>query len=77
MDKPAKANVMGTKSVGRLLISFSIPAILGMVIGATLIGVINMGMSLSGLDMDYQKVVKGFVLLGAVVFDILSKKKNK
>ena len=34
MDNAAKANVMGTKSIGRLLISFSIPAILGMVIVA-------------------------------------------
>ena len=63
--------------VGGVSASGGAGTILGMVIGATLIGVINMGMSLSGLDMDYQKVVKGFVLLGAVVFDILSKKKNK
>ena len=34
MQQSAKANEMGTKSVGRLLISFSIPAILGMVIVA-------------------------------------------
>ena len=47
-----------------------------MVIGATLIGVINLGMSLMGIDANFQKVVKGVVLLGAVAFDILSKKKN-
>ena len=34
MQQSAKANEMGTKSVGRLLVSFSIPAILGMVIVA-------------------------------------------
>ena len=34
MDNTAKANEMGTKSIGRLLLSFSIPAILGMVIVA-------------------------------------------
>ena len=34
MDNAAKANVMGTKSIGSLLLSFSIPAILGMVIVA-------------------------------------------
>ena len=51
--------------------------VMGMVIGATLIGVINLGMSLMGIDQNWQKVVKGVVLLAAVVFDILSKKGNK
>jgi len=51
--------------------------IIGMVIGATLIGVINLGMSLMNIDANYQKVVKGVVLLGAVAFDILSKKQKK
>ncbi len=50
--------------------------VFGMVIGATLIGVINLGMSLMGVDADWQKVVKGVVLLAAVVFDILADKKN-
>ena len=50
--------------------------IMGMVIGATPIGVINLGMSLTGIDANYQKVVKGVVLLGAVAFDILSNKRN-
>ena len=51
--------------------------IFGMVVGATLIGVINLGMSLMNIDANYQKVVKGVVLLGAVAFDILSKKRGK
>ncbi|MBQ8956767.1 MAG: sugar ABC transporter permease [Lachnospiraceae bacterium] len=50
--------------------------IFGMVVGATLIGVINLGMSLMGVDANWQKVVKGVVLLAAVVFDILAEKKN-
>ena len=48
-----------------------------MVVGATLIGVINLGMSLMGVDANWQKVVKGVVLLGAVVFDILANKYKK
>lgn len=52
-------------------------SIMGMVIGATLIGIINLGMSLMGIDANWQKVVKGVVLLGAVAFDILSKKRSK
>ena len=51
--------------------------IFGMVVGATLIGVINLGMSLVNWDANLQKVVKGVVLLGAVAFDILSKKREK
>ena len=51
--------------------------IFGMVVGATLIGVINLGMSLMNIDANYQKVVKGVVLLGAVAFDILSKRRAK
>ena len=50
--------------------------VLGMVIGATLIGVINLGMSLTGVEANFQKVVKGVVLLAAVAFDILANKKN-
>ena len=50
--------------------------VFGMIIGATLIGVINLGMSLMGIDANWQKVVKGVVLLGAVVFEILNNKKN-
>ena len=49
----------------------------GMLVGALLIGVINLGLSLMGVDANFQKVVKGIVLLGAVAFDIISKQKSK
>ena len=62
--------------VGGVSASGGAGSILGMVIGATLIGVINLGMFQISLDANYQRVVKGFVLLAAVVFDILSKKKQ-
>ena len=48
--------------------------VFGMIIGATLIGVINLGMSLMGIDANWQKVVKGIVLLAAVVFEIMNNK---
>ena len=63
--------------VGGVSASGGAGTVLGMVIGATLIGIINLGMSLISLDANYQRVVKGFVLLAAVVFDILSQKKQK
>ena len=63
--------------VGGVSASGGAGTVLGMVIGATLIGVINLGMSLISLDANYQRVIKGFVLLAAVVFDIVSKKQQK
>ncbi len=50
--------------------------IVGAVIGAFVMGILNNGMFLVGLSTDFQKVVKGLVLLGAVTFDILSSKKK-
>lgn len=49
----------------------------GAMIGAVLMGVINLGMSIMGVDANYQKVVKGAVLLAAVIFDVVSKKKSE
>lgn len=46
----------------------------GVIVGAALMGVINMGMSLMGVDANMQKVVKGGVLLAAVIFDVVSKR---
>ena len=51
--------------------------IFGVIIGAVLMGVINQGMSIMGTDANYQKVVKGLVLLFAIIFDVLSNKKKK
>lgn len=49
----------------------------GVIVGATLMGVINLGMSIMGVDANWQRVVKGSVLLAAVIFDVVSKKKGK
>lgn len=48
----------------------------GVIIGATLMGVLNLGMSIMGVDQNLQKVVKGAVLLAAVIFDVVSKRKS-
>ena len=48
----------------------------GVIVGAILMGVINLGMNIMGVDANYQKVVKGLVLLAAVIFDVVSKKKQ-
>ena len=49
----------------------------GVIIGATLMGVLNLGMSIMGVDQNLQKVVKGAVLLAAVIFDVVSKRKPR
>lgn len=49
----------------------------GVVIGAIFMGVLNNGMSIMGIDMNVQKVVKGLVLLAAVAFDVISKSRRK
>ena len=48
----------------------------GVIIGALLMGVLNLGMSIMGIDQNIQKVVKGLVLLAAVIFDVVSKRKS-
>ncbi len=48
----------------------------GVIVGALLMGVINIGMSIMGVDQNWQKVVKGLVLLAAVIFDVVSKRKK-
>ncbi|MCR5416340.1 MAG: sugar ABC transporter permease [Pseudobutyrivibrio sp.] len=50
--------------------------ILGAVVGAFVMGILNNGMSLFGWSTDIQKIVKGAVLLGAVTVDVLSKRKK-
>ncbi|MCM1049456.1 MAG: sugar ABC transporter permease [Clostridiales bacterium] len=48
----------------------------GVIIGALLLGVINMGMSIMGIGDSWQYVVKGGVLLLAVIFDVVSHRKS-
>ncbi len=48
----------------------------GVVIGAMLLGVINMGMSIMGLGDAWQYVIKGGVLLVAVIFDVVTNRKS-
>ena len=49
----------------------------GTLIGAIFMGVLNNGMSIVGIGSDWQQIVKGLVLLLAVAFDVVSKRKTK
>lgn len=50
--------------------------IMGAVVGGLVMGVLNNGMSLLGVDNNWQQAIKGLVLLFAVIFDLYSKKKK-
>lgn len=71
MDAIAACFIGGASAYG------GVGSVAGMVVGATLMGVINQGMSIMGIEANYQKVVKGLVLLIAIIFDVMSKKEKK
>ncbi len=50
--------------------------VVGTAVGGFIMGVMNNGMSIVGVNIDWQQVVKGLVLLGAVVFDVYNKNKG-
>jgi putative multiple sugar transport system permease protein len=47
----------------------------GAVVGAMIMGVMNNGMSILGIGIDYQQVIKGLVLLGAVCLDVYNQRR--
>jgi putative multiple sugar transport system permease protein len=49
--------------------------VVGAVIGAFIMGVMNNGMSILGIGIDYQQVIKGLVLLGAVCVDVYNQRR--
>jgi putative multiple sugar transport system permease protein len=69
-------DVIAAVFIGGASASGGIGTVIGAVVGAFLIGVLNNGMSIMGVGIDWQKVVKGLVLLAAVFFDVYNKNKN-
>ncbi|MCX6080188.1 MAG: sugar ABC transporter permease [Chloroflexi bacterium] len=69
-------DVIAACFIGGASASGGIGTVIGAVVGAFMIGVLNNGMSIVGLGIDWQKVVKGMVLLAAVLFDVYNKNKN-
>ena len=62
--------------IGGAATSGGVGTIIGAVVGAFIMGILNNGMSLAGYDTNIQKIVKGMVLLGAVTVDLVSKRKK-
>jgi putative multiple sugar transport system permease protein len=70
-------DVIAACFIGGASPSGGIGTVIGTVVGAFLVGVLNNGMSILGVGIDWQKVVKGLVLLAAVLFDLYNKNKRE
>ncbi|MFV0440850.1 MAG: multiple monosaccharide ABC transporter permease [Lachnospirales bacterium] len=70
LDAVASCFIGGASSAG------GIGTVVGAVIGGLVMAVLNNGMSLQGIGTDWQQIIKGIVLILAVLFDIQSKSKS-
>jgi putative multiple sugar transport system permease protein len=68
-------DVIAAVFIGGASMSGGVGKIIGVVVGALIMGVMNNGMSILGIGIDYQQVIKGLVLLAAVIFDVYNKNK--
>jgi len=71
LDAIAACFIGGASTTG------GIGTVVGAIVGGLLMGVLNNGMSIMGVSIDWQQAIKGFVLLIAVGFDVLSKSRAK
>ena len=63
--------------IGGASASGGIGTVVGAIVGGLVMGVLNNGMSIMGVSVDWQQTIKGLVLLGAVFFDVLTKNRGK
>ena len=69
-------DVIAAAFIGGASASGGVGTVIGAVIGAFVMGVMNNGMSIVGIGIDWQQAIKGLVLLFAVFFDVLNKNKG-
>jgi len=70
-------DAIGACFIGGASTSGGVGTVVGAMVGGLLMGVLNNGMSIMGISIDWQQTIKGFVLLAAVAFDVYSKSKSK
>ncbi|MCM3629614.1 sugar ABC transporter permease [Paenibacillus glycanilyticus] len=70
LDAIAAVFIGGASATG------GVGTVIGAMVGGLVMGVMNNGMSLIGLGIDYQQGIKGLVLLLAVAFDLYNKNKS-
>ncbi|MBC07273.1 multiple monosaccharide ABC transporter permease [Thalassospira sp.] len=68
-------DVIAAVFIGGASMSGGVGKVIGAVVGALIMGVMNNGMSIIGVGIDWQQVIKGLVLLAAVIFDVYNKNK--
>jgi putative multiple sugar transport system permease protein len=68
-------DVIAACFIGGASASGGVGKVMGAVVGAFIMGVMNNGMSIMGIGVDYQQIIKGLVLLAAVFFDVYNKNK--
>ena len=71
LDAIASCFIGGASAAG------GIGTVIGAIVGGLVMGVLNNGMSIMGVSVDWQQTIKGLVLLGAVFFDVLTKNRGK
>ncbi|MGB0664648.1 MAG: multiple monosaccharide ABC transporter permease [Pontibacterium sp.] len=68
-------DVIAAVFIGGASMTGGVGKVVGAVVGALIMGVMNNGMSIVGIGIDWQQVIKGLVLLAAVIFDVYNKQK--
>ena len=61
--------------IGGAAVTGGVGTVVGTIAGGLIIGVMNNGMSIMGVGIDYQQAIKGLVLLMAVAFDVYNKRR--
>jgi putative multiple sugar transport system permease protein len=69
-------DVIAACFIGGASASGGVGTVIGAIIGAFVMGVMNNGMSIVGVGVDWQQAIKGLVLLAAVYFDVYNKNKG-
>jgi len=69
-------DVIAAVFIGGASMAGGVGTVVGAVVGAFIMGVMNNGMSIMGIGIDWQQMIKGLVLLAAVIFDVYNKNKT-